>query len=55
MTKLSTDQLAKQFLQRNDSTGWFEAVYAKANGDGSAVPWANLQPSPDVGVRQDFG
>ena len=48
MTQPPTDQLAKQFLQRNDSTGWFEAVYAGANWDGSAVPWANLQPSPDV-------
>lgn len=48
MTKLSTDQVAKQFLRRNDSTGWFEAIYAGANGDGSAVPWANLQPSPDL-------
>lgn len=28
--------------------GWFEKVYANANGDGQAVPWANLGPSQDV-------
>jgi len=48
MTELSAGKLGKNFSQRNDSTGWFEAVYARANWNGSAIPWANLQPSPDV-------
>lgn len=30
-----------------DSTGWFEAVYANANHNPDAVPWANLSPYPE--------
>jgi 2-polyprenyl-3-methyl-5-hydroxy-6-metoxy-1,4-benzoquinol methylase len=30
----------KQHLDRGDATGWFEIVYAGAEGEGDRVPWA---------------
>lgn len=38
-------QLAQEFLQKNDPTGWFDVVYAQANGNENAVPWANMTPN----------
>lgn len=46
--KLNTNELAHKFINQGQPMGWFEKVYANANGDGEAVPWANLGPSPDV-------
>ncbi len=40
--------MADQYISNNNPTGWFEALYNQAKGDSSAVPWANLGPSPDV-------
>ncbi|MCB0085548.1 MAG: class I SAM-dependent methyltransferase [Caldilineaceae bacterium] len=31
-------------LERGDATGWFDEVYARANGDVRGVPWAHLKP-----------
>ncbi|MEZ4710287.1 MAG: class I SAM-dependent methyltransferase [Caldilineaceae bacterium] len=31
-------------LRRDEATGWFDAVYARANGDARGVPWAHLKP-----------
>ena len=30
----------REHLDRGDATGWFEIVYAGAEGDGSRIPWA---------------
>ena len=38
-------QLARKFLQQDNPTGWFEALYAGANGDEAGIPWANLAPN----------
>lgn len=38
--------LAQQMLPRGDFSGFFDAVYATAEGDASGVPWADLQPHP---------
>jgi 2-polyprenyl-3-methyl-5-hydroxy-6-metoxy-1,4-benzoquinol methylase len=35
-----------EYLKRGDATGWFDHVYARAQGNGDAVPWAALQPRP---------
>lgn len=40
-------ELAQTMLAtNNDIAGFFEAVYATANGDMDGVPWADLQPHP---------
>ena len=40
--------LAQQFLAADDPTGWFEALYASAGGDASAIPWGDLRPNPNL-------
>lgn len=32
----------------DDPTGWFEPLYADADGDAAAVPWAREAPSPGL-------
>jgi SAM-dependent methyltransferase len=34
-------ELARQFLDRNDPTGWFEPLYIEAGGDFDKIPWAD--------------
>ena len=36
----------QQHLDRGDATGWFDKIYANAQGDGKAIPWACLTPRP---------
>jgi SAM-dependent methyltransferase len=38
--------LAKNFLERGDAKGWFEALYVEAEGAAERVPWADLVPNP---------
>lgn len=38
--------LARQFLEKNDPLGWFEALYSIAAGDQDIIPWADMQPNP---------
>ena len=42
LNKSRAQNLAQQSFTRNDPTGWFEELYSRANGDESAIPWANL-------------
>ena len=46
--KPNTNELTLNFRKQDHPSGWFEGLYANANWDGSAVPWANLKPSPDL-------
>jgi SAM-dependent methyltransferase len=41
-----TRQLQSEFSARHDPFGWFDALYREANGDASAIPWADLQDNP---------
>jgi SAM-dependent methyltransferase len=41
-------QLAQQSWDQNDPTGWFETLYANAQGDPAAIPWADLAPNPNL-------
>jgi SAM-dependent methyltransferase len=34
-------ELARESLDRNDPTGWFEALYNEASGDFEKIPWAD--------------
>ena len=38
--------LAKQSLEQNEPSGWFEVLYESANGDSQQVPWARLATHP---------
>ena len=38
-------ELAAQFAERGDATGWFEAFYKEAEGDNGKIPWADLEPN----------
>jgi ubiquinone/menaquinone biosynthesis C-methylase UbiE len=39
-------ELAQQILPSGDFAGFFDAVYAGADGDTNGVPWADLEPHP---------
>ena len=36
----------KSYQDRDDPTGWFDSIYTDAQGDHSAVFWADLEPNP---------
>jgi SAM-dependent methyltransferase len=48
MSRARVRELAKEFIERGDPKGWFEALYVEAGGDESAIPWANLTPNPEL-------
>ena len=37
--------LARGAIQRGDPTSWFEPLYAEADGDPTAIQWADLTPN----------
>lgn len=39
---------ALAFIARGDTTGWFEQVYADANGNPANISWADLAPNPHL-------
>lgn len=41
-------QLAQEYIQRGDATGWFEALYAGAEGNEGAIPWADRVANPNL-------
>src|SRR6516165_1012212 len=41
-------QLAKDFIEKGDPVGWFEPLYAHADGDERRVPWADLVVNPHL-------
>lgn len=41
-------RLARAAIGRGDPVGWFEALYAEADADAAAVPWAELAPNPHL-------
>jgi SAM-dependent methyltransferase len=40
--------LAREAIAAGDPTGWFETLYKQANGDPSAISWADLAPNPNL-------
>jgi SAM-dependent methyltransferase len=48
MSRQRAQQLASEFLDRTDATGWFEVLYAEAGNNYSEVPWADLAPNPNL-------
>lgn len=47
--------LARRHLSAGDALGWFEQLYADANGDASSIPWADLAPNPNLVDRLERG
>lgn len=39
-------KMVKTHQENDDPTGWFESIYAGANGDYKSVFWADLEPNP---------
>ncbi len=46
MSRKRARELAAQYIGDGDPIGWFEALYAEAEGDPSIVPWADLKTNP---------
>lgn len=44
----SAREIMRAYLERGDATGWFEALYAGAQGRAQAIQWADLKPNPHV-------
>lgn len=45
---MSVSELIRKSWSKNDPTGWFDAVYARARSGQAHVPWAFMQPHPDL-------
>lgn len=41
-------QLAQQHRDNGDFLNWFEQLYASAQNDANAIPWADLAPNPQL-------
>jgi SAM-dependent methyltransferase len=41
-------QLAQEFIQRGDATGWFEHLYTQAQGNEQAIHWADMEVNPNL-------
>ena len=48
MRRATARELAYKHLAAGDALGWFEALYAQADGDSSIIPWADLTPNPNL-------
>jgi SAM-dependent methyltransferase len=48
MSRARARELAKTYLERGDAKGWFEALYAEADGGAGHIPWADLVPNPHL-------
>ncbi|HUJ23348.1 MAG TPA: class I SAM-dependent methyltransferase [Bryobacteraceae bacterium] len=41
-------ELAAEFLAKGDPAGWFEHLYQEAERGEASIPWADLQPNPNL-------
>jgi SAM-dependent methyltransferase len=48
MGKADFKPLQEYHWAKGDATGWFEPAYAQANGDRTAIPWAEKGVNPHV-------
>lgn len=40
-------ELSSEFYAKNDATGWFDRLYAEAEGDAEKLPWGDLATNPN--------
>jgi SAM-dependent methyltransferase len=43
--RIRARELAAEFAERGNATGWFEALYSESGGDTEKIPWADLEPN----------
>ena len=48
MSRKFARKLAREYIDRGDPTGWFEALYSEAAGDPAIIPWADLKVNPGL-------
>lgn len=48
VSRRKAGDLAREAIAAGDPTGWFETFYRQANGDPSAISWADLVPNPNL-------
>jgi SAM-dependent methyltransferase len=48
MGQKSLQEIMLSYVERGDAVGWFEAVYAAAEGDCSRITWADMLPNPHL-------
>jgi len=53
--RIRARQIASEFGQRGDATGWFEAVYSEAHSHEQAIPWADMVSNPNLVQWLDRG
>ena len=41
-------ELAAEYTAKGDELGWFEAVYQEAERGEAAIPWADMEPNPQL-------
>ena len=41
-------EIAHKHLDSGDPLGWFEELYSQADEDSSIIPWADLEPNPNL-------
>jgi SAM-dependent methyltransferase len=41
-------ELAQAHVAQGDAVGWFEPLYAEAQGNADRVPWADRKPNPNL-------
>jgi SAM-dependent methyltransferase len=46
ISRANVRQLSTDFYDRGDYTGWFEALYAQAEGNLTTIPWADCAVNP---------
>jgi len=46
--RAKTRQLAQEFAQWGDATGWFEELYTRAQGNEQAIHWADMEVNPNL-------
>ena len=48
MSRKIARKFAREYTERGDPLGWFEALYAEASGDAAIIPWADLKVNPNL-------
>ena len=44
----SARKISKEFIEKGDYKGWFEALYSKAQKGDAIIPWADMKPNPNL-------
>ncbi len=38
-------EIATEYLEKGDATGWFDAIYRETEGDSELIPWVDFEPN----------